>query len=229
MTRHVHITIKKCLFLTLFIVGGALLSGCSKVGISDLSTLAGPGQSQAQLSSLKSFALLPLDHENPFSEQLALDTVRDNLLARGFRLEEHSPDFLVAVWADRSYQAEERLNPAYPMPFGWYRPVFGAYAQQWPGHGGYARSGRYTVISNYVAMTIAFLNPAANKKIKENQETPDLENAVPAGDILWLGQAHAKSSRGAFTTLSCLAAGILEEFPNSGQKDSKSVELNRCN
>ena len=73
MTRHVHITIKKCLFLTLLIVGGALLSGCSKVGISDLSTLAGPGQSQAQLSSLKSFALIPLDHENPFSEQLALD------------------------------------------------------------------------------------------------------------------------------------------------------------
>ncbi len=219
-----HIPINKFLLLALLIAGGALFSGCSKVGISDLSTLAGEGQPQARLASLQSFALLPLNRENPFSEQLALDAVQDNLTARGFKLEEHSPDFLVAVWADSSYRAEERLNPGHPVPFGWYRPFFGAYTKS----AAYARSGQYTVINNYVAMTIVFLNPGAREKIKENQEAPDLNNAVPAGDILWLGQAHAKSNRGFFTTLSCLAAGILEEFPLSGQKDSKSVELSRC-
>ena len=231
MNRHVHRTTGKYLLVYLFIIFGSLFAGCSKVNISNLHTQAAPDMSATELASLHSFALLPLDMEEPFSEQLALDAVSDNLLARGYRQDSHSPDFLVAVWFDQTYQAESHIAPGYPV-HGWYSPGFGRYRHHWPGYGHYLRSGSYTVINNYMVMAIAFVKPGSLATIKQNQSSPETVNAVPAADILWLGQAHTKSNRNAFTTLSCLAAGILEEYPNSSpgsaQNESRGIELTRC-
>lgn len=215
--------------LLLLAVVAALGFGCSQVSISHLHTQAGADADSARPARLKAgkFNLLPLDREEPFSEQLALDAVKANLLARGYQLDAANPDFLVAVWHEQTYQADARFSLAAPVPFGWYNPGFGR-NPFWPGYNSFQRIGGYTVLNNYALMTIAFLSPESRESIERNAGNPDARNAVPEKDIYWLGQAAVKSSRNAFTVLSCLAAGILEEFPNSGVTESKSVELTRC-
>ena len=202
-------------------------AACSEISISDLRTQAG-ADDKATLTRLQSgkFDLLPLNREKPFSEELALDAVKNNLLARGYQLDKENPDFLVAVWYDLTSRAEARLAPPF-RAMGWYRPRFDCYDTFAPWFGMGWDNG-YTQFNNYAIMSIAFLHPASREELEQKLNNPELQHTVPKADIYWRGQAYVKSSRNAFTVLSCLAAGILDQFPDSGAFGSKAIPLAQC-
>lgn len=242
------------LFLFLLIL--LSMGGCSTVSISNLHTQAA-NNGQTQLSQLKSFALCPTNTNQPFSEMLVLDTVKNNLLAQGFVQIEENPDFLVLVNSSQGYYAQSHLAP-YAMAPGWPYPSLGSRRyggkHNWPGDSwlGLSQPSRsYTVIKNYVALSIMFVRPNIFKQTENSSSDLDFNSLAPTrlaptrlaptrlaldekttqiseADILWQGQGVSESSRNAFTTLSCLAAGILEEFPKNSHQESKSIKLNKC-
>lgn len=223
--------------LLLFLLALLGAAGCSTISISNLHTQA-EVENQAELSKLKSFALCSSNSNQPFTEMLVLDTVKNNLLAQGFTQAEQNPDFLVLVNSNQNYRAESHLAP-YAMAPGWYYPGYGS-GRHWPGYRWpmLAQPLRsYTVIKNYVALSIVFIRPNifSSNILKQTEDfsSPLILNYEQAAqiskhDILWRGEGTSQSSRNAFTTLSCLAAGILEEFPKSSNQESKSIELSKC-
>ena len=248
-----------CLAALLLMAG----AGCSTVSISNLHTQVGQAGaiSPIELAGLKYFALCSSNSNQPFTEMLVLDTVKNNLLARGFIQNEQNPDFLVLVTSNQNYWAESHYA-LFGVP-GWYYPGFG-HNNHWPGYrwpmlsetANQSRS--YTVVKNYVGLSIVFMRPSIIKQAKVLSAPdpgalskvqavhPKTQAALPTAqasplilsyeqaalitkaDILWRGQGVSISSRNAFTTLSCLAAGILEEFPNSSNLNSKNMELTKC-
>ncbi|MBQ4132554.1 MAG: DUF4136 domain-containing protein [Desulfovibrionaceae bacterium] len=204
-----------------------LCSACSKVNISNLRAQAGPDTDGLRLEAMQTFDLLPVDAESPFSEELALDAIKNNLLARGYRHDPANPDFLVAAWYNLTWRAEAHIAPPFGRAMGWPYPYSSRYNPFWQGFALYG-SGGYTVLNNYASMAIAFLNPASQEQIKQNLNNPENSRPVPETAIYWIGRASTKSSRNAFSVLSCLSAGILEEFPHAAEIESKSVELALC-
>lgn len=214
-----------CLFLLM------LCTGCSTVTISNLHTQAGAGANTTDITKLKRFDLFPADENKPFSEMLALDTVKDNLVARGYILDSQNPDFLVLVYNKRDFKAESHRVIVSPMPSGWYYPGF-ANNRHWPGYQHSMLAGGYTSIKNYAAIAILFLKPTAPKIKQEQTAWHDLQSneagLIPPSEILWYGEAYSESNRNAFTVLSCLAAGILSNFPHSETDTHKTIELKHC-
>ena len=197
------------------------------------------------LFALKRFAAaLRPDSDNLFNETLALDAASAALVNRGFIRDEQNPDFLVVAKYSSNSRAVITRGPG--------ANFFGAYGP-WPAYQGggvgvsYSPGYRSSNISQ-LNLTLFFVKPPIKTSTSQNKEAFRRQNfnknpreqatpspaptpsaaQISASNMLWQGQGSMVSSRNVFTSLACLAAGIVQEFPQSVRLSEKKMELQQC-